>query len=248
MVAPQRPLGSGFGASSTAAEVTDGIDLSGRVAIVTGGHAGIGVGDGAALGGAGATVIVSARDPVGPSAAGRGRGCGVESMDLLDPSSIERFATGSSPRGAPCASLVNNGDHDGAARRDARGYESTGHERPRALQADLGPWPAASAGRAAPAWSTSPVGASPLGAGVWDHPNDERRAYDPSGAYGQSKTGNNLFAVEIEPTGRGRIASGGSTGHPGSIVTRWQAHLGRRSAGLGLVDEAGAPIIDPPGT
>ncbi|MDT7658361.1 MAG: hypothetical protein QOF38_3076, partial [Pseudonocardiales bacterium] len=33
---PQEPIGSGYGAASTAAEVIDGIDLTGKVAIVTG--------------------------------------------------------------------------------------------------------------------------------------------------------------------------------------------------------------------
>jgi NADP-dependent 3-hydroxy acid dehydrogenase YdfG len=38
----QAPLGSGFGVTSTAAEVLDGADLAGKVAIVTGGASGIG--------------------------------------------------------------------------------------------------------------------------------------------------------------------------------------------------------------
>jgi len=40
---PQTPIGSSFGAASTAAEVVRGHDLSGKVAIVTGGHSGIGL-------------------------------------------------------------------------------------------------------------------------------------------------------------------------------------------------------------
>jgi hypothetical protein len=40
---PQHPIGSGFGAATTAAEVTYGIDLSGKTAIVTGGYSGIGL-------------------------------------------------------------------------------------------------------------------------------------------------------------------------------------------------------------
>ena len=39
----QAPIGSGFGAASTATEVIQDCDLSGKVAIVTGGYSGIGL-------------------------------------------------------------------------------------------------------------------------------------------------------------------------------------------------------------
>jgi len=39
----QVPIGSGFGAASTAAEVIQGCDLSGKIAVVTGGYSGIGL-------------------------------------------------------------------------------------------------------------------------------------------------------------------------------------------------------------
>jgi hypothetical protein len=43
MRTPQQPIGSGFGYRSTAAEVIDGIDLSHKLAIVTGGYSGLGL-------------------------------------------------------------------------------------------------------------------------------------------------------------------------------------------------------------
>jgi hypothetical protein len=58
---PQQPIDSGFGYRSTAKEVVDGIDLSGRLAIVTGGYSGIGVETVKALVGAGASAVVPAR-------------------------------------------------------------------------------------------------------------------------------------------------------------------------------------------
>src|ERR1700729_100786 len=53
---------TGFGFDSTAAEVIEGIDLSGKRAIVTGGSSGIGVETARALSGAGADVTLAVRD------------------------------------------------------------------------------------------------------------------------------------------------------------------------------------------
>jgi len=60
-ITTQHKIGSGFGAQSTAAEALRGIDLSGRLAIVTGGYSGVGLETARALAGAGSHVIVPAR-------------------------------------------------------------------------------------------------------------------------------------------------------------------------------------------
>ncbi len=62
MLTTQASIGSGFGVASTAAEVIAGIDLTGTVAIVTGGYSGLGVETVRAFSSAGAPVIVPARD------------------------------------------------------------------------------------------------------------------------------------------------------------------------------------------
>ncbi len=62
MSVAQSPIGSGFGAASTADDVIEGIDLRGKTAIVTGGASGIGVPTVRALRSAGATVVVPARN------------------------------------------------------------------------------------------------------------------------------------------------------------------------------------------
>src|SRR3954449_8774698 len=97
MTTPQQPIGSGFGARSTAAEVLAGVDLSGRLAIVTGGYSGIGLETVRALTGAGATVIVPARrrDAAEGVFAGFDVGAGaveVDELDLADLDSVRAFA------------------------------------------------------------------------------------------------------------------------------------------------------------
>lgn len=58
----QELIDSGFGAASTTTGVIAGIDLLGKTAIVTGGHAGLGLETTRTLASAGARVIVPARD------------------------------------------------------------------------------------------------------------------------------------------------------------------------------------------
>ncbi|KWX87597.1 hypothetical protein AMQ83_12115, partial [Paenibacillus riograndensis] len=65
----QAPLTSGFDARTTAAEVIGGLDLTGKVAIVTGGYSGIGLETSRVLAEAGATVIVPSRTPAKAKAA-----------------------------------------------------------------------------------------------------------------------------------------------------------------------------------
>ena len=63
MVSQQQPLGSPFGYRSTARDVVEGVDLSGRRVLVTGGYSGIGTETVRALAEAGADVLVGARRP-----------------------------------------------------------------------------------------------------------------------------------------------------------------------------------------
>jgi NAD(P)-dependent dehydrogenase (short-subunit alcohol dehydrogenase family) len=60
---PQHKIESGFNAQSTAKELLQGLDLTGKLAIVTGGYSGIGLETTKALMAAGAHVVVPARRP-----------------------------------------------------------------------------------------------------------------------------------------------------------------------------------------
>lgn len=122
----QRPIGSGFGAASTAGDVIKGIDLSDRVAIVTGGYSGIGLETARSLRSAGAKVIVPARDHDRAATALEGLDdIEIEAMDLLDPASINALAERFLASGQPLHILVNSaGIMACPLAPDARGYES----------------------------------------------------------------------------------------------------------------------------
>src|SRR5215471_21025565 len=93
MPTPQAPIGSGFGAATTAAEVIAGRDLTGKTAVVTGGYSGIGVETVRAFRSAGAKVIVPARDSAKAKAnLADMPDVRLEIMNLLDPGSIDAFA------------------------------------------------------------------------------------------------------------------------------------------------------------
>jgi NAD(P)-dependent dehydrogenase (short-subunit alcohol dehydrogenase family) len=92
------PITTPFGATSTAAEVIAGVDLSGKQAIVTGAASGIGVETARALASAGATVTLAVRNVEAgettraqiaaelPQASLR-----VSPLDLADPASVAAF-------------------------------------------------------------------------------------------------------------------------------------------------------------
>src|SRR5690349_11809432 len=109
MVSPQQPIGSGFGATTTAAEVLDGIDLSGAVAVVTGGYSGIGLETTRALADAGAEVVVPARRPDAAAAATAGiKDIEVDQLDLGDLDSVRAFADRYLARDRPIDLMIDN--------------------------------------------------------------------------------------------------------------------------------------------
>jgi NAD(P)-dependent dehydrogenase (short-subunit alcohol dehydrogenase family) len=212
----QQPIGSGFSATSTAADVIKGIDLTGKTAIVTGGYAGIGLETVKTFVGAGAKVIVPARDV--EKAAKNLDGVEnviVEAMDLMDPASIDAFAARFLATGSPLHILVNNaGIMWVPLQRDARGYESqlaTNHLGHFQLTARL--WPAFQRGARVVNVSSFGHTMSPFN---FEDPNFEHRPYETLAGYGQSKTANNLFSVELDHRGKDLGIRAYSL-HPGSV-------------------------------
>lgn len=214
----QRPLGSGFGARSTASEVIQGIDLKGKVAIVTGGNTGIGLETTRVLAAAGATVIVAARD-VEKARKNLSDIPRVEigTLDMMDPGSIDTFASGFLASGRPLHLLINNaGIMWVPLRRDRRGNESqlaTNHLGQFHLTARL--WPALVNAKGARVVNISSHGHhfAPFN---FEDPNFLQGEYETLQAYGRSKSACNLFTVELDERGKGQQVRAYAV-HPGSI-------------------------------
>ena len=243
----QPPIGSGFGATSTTHDVIKGIDLTGKVAIVTGGYSGLGVEVARTLSDAGCTVIVPARDAdkarrnlqVVPRAQ-------LEALDLMDPQSIDAFAARFSAQHRTLDILVNCAAVMAPPlTRDARGNESqlsTNHLGHFQLTARL--WPALVRAKRARVVAVSSRGHRRAPVDFADL-NFERRAYDPWVGYGQSKTANILFALTLDQLGQAHGVRAFSV-HPGGIVTNLARHMSREELHrLGAIDDQGRPIVDP---
>lgn len=214
----QKPIGSGFNETSTTDDVIKGIDLSAKTAIVTGGYAGIGLETTKTLAAAGATVIVPARDTEKAlkNLAGIPR-VQVEPMDLMDAGSIDAFAAKFLATGKPLHLLVNNaGIMWVPLVRDSRGYESqlsTNHLGHFQLTARL--WPALKQACGARVVNVSSYGHQ-MAPFDFDDPNFRHREYETLQGYGQSKTANNLFTVELDKRGKQAQIRAFAL-HPGSV-------------------------------
>lgn len=242
----QHPLGSGFMPSATADDVLAGIDLAGRNVIVTGGHGGIGLEVTRALAKAGASVLVGARNPAkAAEAVGGMPHVAADRLDLIDPASIDAFAARWLDTGKPLHILVNNAGASGGPERDARGYETQfatnhlGH-----FQLTRALLPALRAAGDARVVNVS-SGAHRFGRIRWDDPNFARD-FDSLAAYAQSKTANVLFAVGLDRRWEGYGIRGYAV-HPGVVAgTKLNSAAGEDALRrMGLIDEAGQPIIDP---
>lgn len=238
----QHALNSGFHAQSTATEVIGNTDLTGKLAIVTGGNTGIGLETTKVLAAAGATVVVAARDV---DKAHRNlkdvNGVEIEVLDISAPSSINAFSEKFLSTNRPVHLLINNaGIMWVPLRRDSRGIESqlaVNYVGQFQLTARL--WPALRQAHGARVVSVSSLGHQ-MGRLDLADPNFERRPYETLDAYGQSKTACNLFSLALDNRGMPFNVRAYSV-HPGSIGG---TELGREAPielfkKMGFLDEHG---------
>lgn len=238
----QQPVGSGFNAKSTTAEVIKGINLTCKTAIVTGGNTGIGLETSKTLAAAGATVIVPARDVEKAKRNLDGiANIEIEAMDLMDPASIDAFVQKFLASGRPLHLLINNaGIMWVPLRHDSRGIESqlaTNYLAQFQLTARL--WPALKQANGARVINVSSQGHQ-FGTFNFDDPNFQHREYETLQAYGQSKTASNLFALELDNRAKAFHVRAYSL-HPGAIAG---TELGREASlelfvKMGFADENG---------
>ena len=214
----QKPLGSGFTAASTSTEVIKGINLTGKIAVVTGGNTGIGLETTKTLALAGATVIVLARNVEKAKANLEDiTNVEIEGVDMISPSSIDTFTEKFISSGRPLHLLINNaGIMWVPLQRDGRGIESqlaTNYLGQFHLTARL--WTALKQANGARVVNVSSLGHHNSNFNFED-PNFENRAYETLQAYGQSKTASNLFAMELDNRAKDFNVRAYSL-HPGSI-------------------------------
>lgn len=247
MTTPQEPIASGFGADTTADEVLAGIDLTGKTALVTGGYSGIGLETTRALAKAGAHVIVPARRPEVAAAALAGiDGTEVGTLDLGDLASVEAFAQGFVATGRTLDVVIDSaGIMACPETRVGPGWEAqlaTNHLGHFALVNRL--WPAIEPGGAR---VVSVSSAGHLRSGIrWDDIDFTSGDYDKWIAYGQAKTANVLFAVQLDALGKDAGVRAFAL-HPGGILTPLQRHvpLDERIA-MGWVNPDGSALEPSP--
>ncbi|HEY8984240.1 MAG TPA: SDR family NAD(P)-dependent oxidoreductase [Streptomyces sp.] len=240
---PQVKIGSGFGARSTADDVLAGRDLTGTLALVTGGYSGLGLETTRALAKAGARVVVPARRADVAREAVRGiAGVEVDELDLSDLESVRAFADRFLASGRTLDFVIDNaGVMACPETRVGPGWEAqfaTNHLGHFALVNRL--WPAIEPGGA------RVVSVSSRGhhfSGVRWNDIDWREGYDKWEAYGQAKTSNVLFALHLDKLARDKGVRAFSL-HPGAILTPLQRHLSKEEMmERGWIDENGTLLM-----
>ena len=215
-----------LGFETTTDEVLDGVDLHGKIAVVTGASTGIGLETARALAAAGARVVLAARNPERTEAAAasiRDRVPDAElevgSLDLASLASVREFAAGYLAAHDRLHLLVNNaGVMYTPLEQTADGFEmqfGTNHLGHFLLTNLLVPALLADPPSRVVNLSSGGHVSSDI---VWDDPNFERRPYNKFASYGQSKTANILFSVELDH----RLGDRGVHAyavHPGMIHT-----------------------------
>lgn len=241
----QHPVASPFGHRSEALEVVKGLNLAGKTALVTGGASGLGVETVRALAQAGARVIMPVRNrkageeaAVELRAATRNNAIETSEMDLGDFASVRSFAKSFVAKKIPLDIIINNAGIMATPERRINGrLESqfaTNHLGHMLMVGHLSP--ALAKGARVVALSSIGHRISPV---RFDDPHFEKQPYDKWVAYGQAKTANALYAVElnrrIEPIGMRAYSV-----HPGGIRTNLQRDLtDAEMRAFGWIDDQG---------
>lgn len=217
----QIPLNTGFGPKTAASEVMEGVDLAGKTAVVTGGYSGIGLEVVKALTAAGAEVIVPARNKAraDEALASNGLAAAVVEMDLADLTSVYECAAEIGDAHNAIHFLFNNaGIMACPETRVGPGWEkqfAVNHLGHFVLARELMPYLLNAGGARVVTTSSVAHKRSKI---RWDDIHFEQEPYDKWVAYGQSKTANALFALELNNR-RGKEGVKSFSVHPGPSFT-----------------------------
>ena len=223
---------SAFGFESTTDDVLAGIDLTGKLALVTGASGGLGEETARALAAHGASVVIAARNLPKAEAAAEGirKSTGNANVDVIE------LELGSLESVRACADaflakydalnlLINNAGIMACPFEKTRdGFEmqfGTNHLGHFVLTNRLRP--ALLAGAPARIVNLS-SGGHRFSDVLYDDPNFERTEYGKFLSYGQSKTANVLFSVELDARLRDRGVRAYAV-HPGAIHTELGRHM-----------------------
>jgi NAD(P)-dependent dehydrogenase (short-subunit alcohol dehydrogenase family) len=221
----QKNLNSGFGAKSEPSEILDGINLSGKTAIVTGGYSGIGIETTRALSEAGANVIIPARRTEEAMVALDGiiPKDHIFEMDLSDLDSIKRF-TDLVKNNLSLSILINNaGIMACPESKTSNGWDlqfAVNHIGHFVLTHELIDSMDQSSGARIINLSSTAHKFSGI---CWDDIHF-LNSYDKWVSYGQSKTATSLFSIELDRRLKDKNIRSFAV-HPGGIFTPLQRHL-----------------------
>ncbi|EDM78504.1 possible dehydrogenase [Plesiocystis pacifica SIR-1] len=234
----KRPGPSGFGYGSTAEQVTEGLDLSGKVYLLTGSNSGLGLETLRVLNLRGATVIATARTQAKAEGALRDAGASERGVamacELSEPSSVRACVEAVNAwcgEQRPLAGIIANAGIMALPKLQLKfGYElqfftnHIGHFMlVNGVLDSLAP-----DGRVVMLASSAHQGA-PRAEGIQFDNLDGRKGYAPWANYGQSKLANLLFARELDR----RLAASehpqrsANAVHPGVIPTPLGRHVSK---------------------
>ena len=237
----QKKLESGFGMKTEPSDILLGKDLSGKVAVVTGGYSGIGLETTKALVAAGAKVYVPVRTSEKATQALAGvTGVTVGAMDLADLNTVKRYAASVKERESRLDLLINNaGIMACPETRVGNNWEAqfaVNHLGHFVLTTQLLPLLLEAGNARVVCLSSIAHRRSDV---LWDDINFESTAYEKWTSYASAKTANALFArgLDIKYSDQGLKAI---SVHPGGILTPLQRHLGNEEMqALGWTDADG---------